>query len=78
MSPHEGDLVWPSWQMHMGDRILVEPEGAEPFEARVQICRGWGIVHGVLNWDMVRDDGSSFVYSIHKDAPVHVIGKKEP
>lgn len=77
MSPKEGDLVWPSRQMSMGDRILVEPPDMEPFEATVHHCRGWGIVNGVLDWDMVRDDRSEFVYSIHKDAPVHIISKKK-
>lgn len=78
MSPTEEDLTWPSRQMRMGDRVLVEAEGIEPFEATVYHCRGWGLVHGVLDWDMVRDDRSEFVYSIHKDAPVHIMNKEIP
>ena len=77
MSPQEGDLVWPSRQMHMGDRVLVEPEGAEPFEAKVRICRGWSLVHGVMDWVMTTDDGNEFIYSIHINAPVNIIGKEK-
>ena len=63
----------PSRQMKMGDRILVEPAEGEPFEATVVACAGWGLVHGVMNWLMRRDDGDQFTYGVHVDAPVQVI-----
>jgi hypothetical protein len=65
----------PSRQMRMGDRILVEPREGEPFEAEVVICQGWGLVHGVMDWQMRHVDGDreTFTYSIPIDAPVQVI-----
>lgn len=56
-----------------GDRIIVEPANAEPFEATVVICLGWGLVHGVANWHMRKDDGTEFTYGIPVEAPVEVV-----
>lgn len=59
--------------MRMGDRILVEPSEGEPFEATVEHCLGWGLVHGVMNWKMRRGDGETFTYGIHVNTPVQVV-----
>jgi hypothetical protein len=60
--------------MRMGDQIVVEPYEGEDFEATVVSCLGWGLVHGVMDWQMRRvDDGERFTYGIHINAPVRVI-----
>ncbi len=59
--------------MRVGDRILVEPAEGEDFEAEVGMCLGWGVVHGVMNWRMRRDDGKTFTYGIHVNTPVQVV-----
>ena len=59
-----------SRSMQMGDRVVVEAEGMEPFEARVKVCAGWSLVHGVMDWEMERDNGETFLYAIHIDAPI--------
>lgn len=58
--------------MQRGDRVLVEPLNAANFEATVTRCRGWSVVHGVMDWQMARDDGTEFVYSMPVDAPVEL------
>ena len=59
--------------LKMGDRIVVEPADGEDFEATVEFCIGWGLVHGVMNWQMRRDDGGTFSYGIPITAPVQVV-----
>lgn len=73
-SKHEAETPTIESQfMRMGDRIIVEPAEGESFEARVVMCLGWGLVHGVMNWQMSRDDGETFTYGIHVNAPVRVM-----
>ena len=62
-----------SKSLRMGDRIVVEPFEGKDFEATVLCCAGWGMVHGVMNWQMRRDDGHTFTYGLPIDAPVKVV-----
>lgn len=59
--------------MRSGDRIIVEPADGEAFEANVLHPLGWGLVHGIFNWRMQRDDGETFTYGIHVNTPVQVV-----
>ena len=60
--------------MRMGDRIIVEPAEGDTFEAVVVTCLGWGMAHGVMDWQMRRvDDSERFTYGIHVNAPVTVV-----
>lgn len=61
--------------MRMGDRIVVEPADGQDFEATVLACHGWGLIHGVMDWQMQRDDGETFTYGIHISAPVKVVSR---
>lgn len=77
MTGADAERTFPSRMMQMGDRVLVEAVDREPFEATVRFCRGWSLVHGVMDWQMSYDDGSEFVYSIHIDAPVEIVTKDQ-
>ena len=62
-----------STSLRSGDRIIVEPSDGKPFEAIVLGCLGWGLVHGVMDWQMRRDDGNEFTYGLPVTAPVQVL-----
>lgn len=56
-----------------GDRIVVEAEGMPDFEATVTAHLGWGLVHGVLNLGIRKDDGTEMTYGIGAKSPVKVV-----
>jgi hypothetical protein len=70
------EVVIPASSMRAGDRIVIEPAHSPNFEAVVAYPRGWGLVHGVLDWQMARDNGDEFIYSIHFSTPVTVVNRK--
>lgn len=60
--------------LRRGDRIMVQPLDAKPFEAVVKEHLGWGIVHGVINIVCEReDDETGFTYGIGYDTQVTVL-----
>lgn len=67
-----------SVHLRMGDRVLVEPYEGEEFEATVVMCLGWGLVHGVMDWKMRRDDGTEFTYGLPIAAPVPLLERRRP
>lgn len=68
-----GETTKLSGEMRSGDRIMVEPAHREDFPATVELCLGWSLVHGVMDWQLRRDDGEVFTYGIHVSSPVRVL-----
>jgi len=58
--------------LRVGDRFMAETPD-ETFPASLRAHFGWGMVHGCMDWQCAREDGTEFVYSIHIDAPVTLI-----
>jgi len=66
--------VYPAMTLHMGERFLVEPSDDEPFWATLRMHLGWGIVHGAIRLECLRDgEDVPFTYEIDHRAPVKVV-----
>lgn len=63
-----------AFQVHIGDRFLLEPEGCDPVEVELLAPWQWGLVHGWFEAPVLRlDTDERVIAQVHHKGEVQVL-----